>query len=60
MRTVLTTLLQEHWDTALADRARLSPRSIVPALDALLPAQETPQIKIGSHFAPKIGHQREG
>ena len=58
MRTDLTTELQHRWQTSLRDRARLSPRSIVPVLDALLAAQREPATKIGSHLAPKIGHHR--
>lgn len=62
MREVLTAMLQERWGASLRERAQLSPRSIVPVLDALLTAQREPPTgtahKIGSHFAPKIGHQR--
>jgi hypothetical protein len=58
MRAALTTMLQERWEASLRERAQLSPRSIVPVLDAFLVAQRESQTKIGSHFAPKIGHQR--
>ena len=58
MRATLTTMLQERWEASLRERARLSSRSIVPVLDTLLAAQRDPPTKIGSHFAPKIGHQR--
>lgn len=51
-------MLQERWEASLRERARLSARSIVPVLDALLTIQREPPTKIGSHFAPKIGHQR--
>jgi hypothetical protein len=39
--------------------AQLSPRSIVPVLDAILTTQWEPPTKIGSHSAPKIGHQSD-
>lgn len=39
MRTDLKGALQERWDASLRERARLSARSIVPVLDALLAAQ---------------------
>jgi hypothetical protein len=39
MRAGLKTVLQERWDAALRERARLSRRSIVPVLDTLLAAQ---------------------
>jgi hypothetical protein len=58
MREALTTMLQERWEASLRERARLSPRSIVPVLDALLTVQWEPPTKIGSQSAPKIGHQR--
>jgi hypothetical protein len=58
MRATLTTMLQERWEASLRKRAGLSSRSIVPVLDTLLAAQRDPPTKIGSHFAPKIGHQR--
>ena len=40
MRAVLRDALQERWDNALRERARISPRSIVPALDGLLRDRE--------------------
>ena len=58
MREALTTMLQERWEASLRERARLSARSIVPVPDALLTTQREPPTKIGSHSAPKIGHQR--
>ena len=38
MRAELTAALQERWEASLRERARLSPRSIVPVLDAILAA----------------------
>jgi hypothetical protein len=38
MRSDLRAALQERWEGSLRDRARLSPRSAVPTLDALLAA----------------------
>jgi integrase len=58
MRATLTAMLQDRWEASLRERAQLSPRSIVPVLDALLMAQREPPTKIGSQSAPKIGHQR--
>jgi hypothetical protein len=58
MRDALTAMLQDRWEASLRERARLSARSIVPVLDALLTAQREAPTKIGSHSAPKIGHQR--
>jgi hypothetical protein len=64
MRADLKTALQERWERSLRERARLSPRSIVPALDALLAAyRQAPtkiRSKIRSHLAPKIGHRGSG
>ena len=45
---------RRHFATGL----RLSPRSIVPTLDALLAATQEEPAKIGSHSAPGNGHQR--
>jgi hypothetical protein len=59
MRADLKTALQERWERSLRERARLSPRSIVPALDALLAAYRQAPTKIRSHLAPKIGHRGE-
>jgi hypothetical protein len=39
MRADLRAALQERWENSLRDRSRLSPRSAVPTLDALLAAQ---------------------
>jgi hypothetical protein len=51
MRATLKAALQERWESSLRERERLSPHSIVPALNALLAAQR-------HHFdqdsAPKI------
>lgn len=58
MRATLTTMLQERWQASLRERAQLSPRSIVPVLDALLTAQRELSTQIGSQSAPKIEHQR--
>jgi hypothetical protein len=58
MRADLKGALQECWEASLRERARLSVRSIMPVLDALLAAQREPPTKIGSHSAPRIGHQR--
>jgi hypothetical protein len=38
MRADLRAALQERWESSLRDRARLSPRSALPILDALLAA----------------------
>jgi len=56
MRAELAVALQERWTASLRERAQLAPRSIVPALDALLSRQEPLSAKIGSQMAPKIGH----
>jgi len=58
MREDLKKALQDRWQQSLRQRAALSPRSIVPVLDALLASDLEPTTKIGSHFAPRIGHQR--
>jgi hypothetical protein len=60
MRAALKAMLQERWEASLNERARLSARSIVPVLDAVLAAQRKPATKIGSHLAPKIGHRTRG
>jgi hypothetical protein len=39
MRAEFKAALQERWEGSLRERALLSPRSIVPTLDALLGAQ---------------------
>jgi len=56
MGAELTAALQERWETALRERARLSPRSIVPVLDALLADGEAAH-PIGSGAALRIGHK---
>jgi hypothetical protein len=38
MRAELTAALQHRWEDSLRDRARLSPCSTVPALNAILAA----------------------
>ncbi len=58
MRAGLKAMLQDRWETSLLERARLSARSIVPTLDALLAAQREPAAKIRSHLAPRIGHDQ--
>ena len=58
MRDDLKAALQQRWEASLRERAQLSPRSIVPVLDALLTTQREQPTKIGSHLAPRIGHQR--
>ena len=58
MRADLKADLQERWAASLRDRARLSPRSIVPTLDGLLAGTQEAVTKISSHFAPRNEHQR--
>jgi hypothetical protein len=60
MRAELMAALQERWEASLRERAQLSPRSIVPVLDAILTTQRQTSTKIGSHLAPKIGHRKLG
>jgi hypothetical protein len=60
MRADLTAALQERWESAHRERARLSPRSIVPVLDACLSGARRHAPKIGSQVAPGIGHERGG
>ncbi len=60
MRADLKAALQERWEASLRERARISPSSILPALDALLAAQAPVPDKIRSHLAPKIGHRGRG
>ena len=57
MRAELQAALQERWAAALRERAQLSPRSIVPVVDALLAEQGGAPNKVGSQIAPKIGHR---
>jgi integrase len=57
MRAYLTDVLQELWEDALRERKQLSPRSVVPVLDALLAAEQTDPRKIRSRLAPRIGHE---
>jgi hypothetical protein len=58
MRADPKAMLQERWETSLLERARLSARSTVRALDALLAAQRQPAAKIRSQLAPRIGHDK--
>jgi hypothetical protein len=60
MRADLKAALQERWEGSLHERARLSPRSIAPVLDALLADCRPAPATIRSHLAPKIGHRRTG
>jgi hypothetical protein len=46
MRTDLKAALQQRWESSLRERVRLSPRSAIPALDALLTAQRHIPAKI--------------
>ena len=48
MRADLKAALQEHWEASLRERGRLSQRSAVPVLDALLAARTSVPAKIGS------------
>ena len=57
MRADLKVALQERWEGSLHERARLSPRSIAPVLDALLADCRPAPTTIRSHLAPKIGHR---
>jgi integrase len=57
MRAELTADLQERWEQSLRERMRLSPRSIVPALDALLAAEANRAGQDHSHLAPRIGQE---
>jgi hypothetical protein len=52
MRANLKAALQERWETSLRERVRISPRSNVPALDALLADQTASSVKIRSYLAP--------
>jgi hypothetical protein len=58
MRADVKAALHERWDGALRERARLSPRSLVPVLNSLLADQEVTPTKIASRLAPKIGQRR--
>jgi hypothetical protein len=60
MRDGLKAALQARWETSLRERAGLSPRSIVPTLDALLAPYRQAPVKIRSQLAPKIGHRGSG
>jgi hypothetical protein len=57
MRADLKAVLQERWEDALRDRKRLSLRSVVPVLDALLATERADPAKIGARLAPRIGHK---
>jgi hypothetical protein len=56
MRASLKNALQARWEASLRDRARLSPRSVVPELDVLLAPYREPDLMIRSQPAPRIGH----
>jgi hypothetical protein len=58
MRADLVAGLQELWEASLRDRARIATRSLVGVLDTLLASWQEPTNKIGSQFAPKIGHRK--
>jgi integrase len=60
MRADLKAALQNRWESSLRERARISLRSTVPALDGLLTAQAAVPAKLGSQLAPKIRHSRWG
>ena len=60
MRADLKAALQERWEDSIRERARLSSRSMVPVLDALLAAHRQAPAKIRSHLAPKTGHRGSG
>lgn len=56
MRATLAAALQARWEASLRERARIHPRSVVPALDAHLAPHRERNSMICSHPAPKIGH----
>jgi hypothetical protein len=58
MRADLKAALQERWQDALRERSRISPRSSVRLLDALLAAHQSPNAKIGLHLG--AGEMRIG
>jgi len=60
MRADLKAALQQRWESSLRERVRLSPRSTVPALDALLAAQTAAPVKIRSYLAPETRHRGRG
>jgi hypothetical protein len=53
MREDLTAGLQQLWEAAHHERARIAVRSPVRVLDALLAGFRVPTTKISSHSAPK-------
>ena len=55
MRADLKAALQQRWEASLRERARLSPRSTVPALDALLAAQTAARSRSAPISVPKPG-----
>ena len=59
MRAGLKAGLQELWERSLHERSRLAPRSAVAVLDGLLAPYRDNCSKIGSRFAPRIGHTEE-
>ena len=59
MRAGLKAGMQELWEASLLERSRLASRSAVAVLDGLLAPYRDTQPKIGSRFAPRIGHPAE-
>ncbi len=59
MRAGLNAGLQESWQRSLHERSRLAPRSAVAVVDGLLAPYRGSCSKIGSRFAPRIGHTEE-
>jgi integrase len=57
MRADLRVVLQERWEGSLRDRSRLSPRSAVPTLDAILAALRPSPAGRRSQLTPRIGHR---
>lgn len=55
IRAVPITMLPKRWEASLSERAKLPRGPSCPPLDA---ARQQRPTKIGSHFAPRIGHQR--
>jgi hypothetical protein len=52
MRADLKAALQERWQAALRERARISPRSCVGLLDVLLVTQQSAKAEIGPRLGP--------
>ena len=62
MRADLKAALQERWEASLRERAQISPRSAVPALDALLSKIRSCQVPVpgrhrgsGTWATPELG-----